>query len=159
MRTNAALLASVVLIFGCFGLASASNIASHNVTVHVDAINEAAVTGGDITLTINTATAGSQPNNATNATCHLNWTTNEPGKKITVETDQAAPTFTLKVTATAVSGGTAAAQVTVSNSAQDFVTAIGTTVGTCTLSYQASATAAEGTGEDVHAVTYTLTGI
>ncbi|HEY3296330.1 MAG TPA: hypothetical protein VGL38_12960 [bacterium] len=148
---------SIVLIFGCVGLVTASNTSNHQVTVHVDAINEAAVTGGDITLTINAATAGSQPNNATDATCHLNWTTNEAGKKITVETDQAAPVYTLKVTATAISGGTAAAQVTVSNVAQDFVTAVATTIGTCTLSYVASATAAQGTGEDVHVVTYTLT--
>jgi hypothetical protein len=157
MKMHAALLASVVLIFGCFGLASASNIANHTVTVHVDAINEAAVTGGDITLTINSATAGSNPNNATDGTCHLNWTTNEAGKKITVESDQAAPTFTLKVTATAISGGTATPQVTVSNVAQDFVTAVATTIGTCTLSYVASATAAQGTGQDVHVITYTLT--
>lgn len=158
MKTYAALLASVVLIFGWIGLASASNSANHTVTVHVDAINEAAVTGGDITLTINSATAGSQPNNATNTACHLNWTTNEADKKITVESDQAAPTYTLKVTATGVSGGTAAPQVTISSVAHDFVTAVATTIGTCTLSYVASATAAEGTGEDVHVVTYTLTG-
>jgi len=157
MKSYALLLAGIVLIFGCVGLATASNSANHTVTVHVDAINEAAVTGGDITLTINSATAGSQPNNATDATCHLNWTTNEAGKKITVETDQAAPTFTLKVTATGISGGTAAAQVTITDVAQDFVTAVSTTVGTCALSYVASATAAQGTGQDVHVVTYTLT--
>jgi len=147
-----------VLIFGCSGLATASNTANHTVTVHVDAINEVAITGGDITLTINSANAGSQPNDATNATCHLEWTTNEANKKITVQSDQAAPTFTLKVIATGVSGGTAAPQVTVSNVAQDFVTGVATTVGNCTLSYTGSATAAQGTGEDVHVVTYTLTG-
>ena len=119
MKTYAALLASVVLIFGCSGLATASNTANHTVTVHVDAINEVAITGGDITLTINSANAGSQPNDATNATCHLEWTTNEANKKITVQSDQAAPTFTLKVLATGVSGGTAAPQVTVSNVAED----------------------------------------
>jgi hypothetical protein len=158
MKTYAALLASVVLIFGCFGLASASNTANHTVTVHVDAINEVAITGGDITLTINSATGGSQPDNATNTACHLSWTTNETLKKITVQSDQAAPAFTLKVLATAISGGTAAPQVTITNVAQDFVTGVATTIGTCTLSYTASATAAQGTGEDVHVVTYTLTG-
>jgi hypothetical protein len=157
MRSYAAFLTCMVLIFGFAGLATASNVTNHTVTVHVDAINEAAVTGGDITLTINSATAGSQPNNATDATCHLNWTTNEADKKITVESDQAAPTFTLKVTATAVSGGTATPQVTISNAAQDFVTGVATTIGTCTLSYVASALASQGTGQDVHVVTYTLT--
>jgi hypothetical protein len=157
MKRITLLLASVILIFGWCGIAAASNIASHSVTVHVDAINEVAITGGDITLTVNSAMAGSQPDHATNANCHLQWTTNEAGKKITVESDQASPTFTLQVEATGVSGGTAASVVTITDSPTDFVTGIATTIGNCRLSYTAIATAAEGTGQDVHTVTYTLT--
>ena len=138
--------------------AFAANTASHTVTVTVTAINELALSGGNITLTINSETAGSDPDDATDSTtCDLAWTTNEASKKITAETDLALPTFTLGVTAANVTGGTAAAQVTLSDSAQDFVTAIATTVGSCDLSYVASATAAQGTGSDVHTVLYTLT--
>jgi hypothetical protein len=148
------ILVSVVMIVSLVGLATAAN---HQVTVTVNAINEAAIAGGNITLTISTATAGSDPDNATNTTCTLAWTTNEASKKITVATSEAAPTFTLRVLATGVSGGTAAAQVTLSTTATDFVTGVATTTGGCTLSYTASATAAQGTGSDVHTITYTIT--
>jgi len=130
---------------------------AHQVTVTVTAINELAVSGGDITLTISSATPGSDPTDATDNTCGLDWTTNEASKKITVESDQASPTFTLKVQASSVTGGSGTAQVTITNAAQDFVTGVATTTGSCTLDYTASATAAQGTGSDVHTITYTIT--
>jgi len=147
------------LVLGLIGLAMAQTD-NHTVTVQVLAINEAAITGGDLTLTINTATAGQEPDDAVdNTTCDLAWTTNEATKKITVETNLAAPTFTLKVLAQNVTGGGAAApEVTLSTTgANDFVTGVGQTAGGCDLQYTASATAAQGTGSDVHTVTYTLT--
>ena len=146
------------LVLGLIGLAMAQTD-FHTVTVDVQAINEAAISGGDLTLTINTATAGQEPDDTVdNTTCDLAWTTNEDTKKITVETDQAAPTYTLKVVAQNVTGGTAAAEVTLSTTgANSFVTAISKTTGGCDLQYTASATAAQGTGSDVHTVTYTLT--
>jgi len=147
------------LVLGLIGLAMAANTDFHTVTVQVLAINEAAITGGDLTLTINTATAGQEPDDAVdNTTCDLAWTTNEATKKITVETNLAAPTFTLKVVAQNVTGGTAETEVTLSTTgANDFVTAISETTGGCDLQYTASATAAQGIGSDVHTVTYTLT--
>lgn len=156
------LVAGVVVagtIFAVAILAMAGNTDNHAVTVEVQAINELAITGGDLTLIINTATAGQEPDDAVdNTTCDLDWTTNEATKKITVQTNLAAPTFTLKVLAQNVTGGTAASEVTLSTTgANDFVTAIGTTIGGCDLQYTASATAAQGTGSDVHTVTYTLT--
>lgn len=140
------------------GVAQAGDNDLHSVTVQVSAINELAIGGGNITLTINSATAGSDPDDATdNSTCDLAWTTNEATKKITVETDQAAPTFELRVVAENVVGGTACAEVTLSTSAADFVTNVSTTTGSCDLAYTASATAGQGTGSDVHAVLYTVT--
>jgi hypothetical protein len=101
------------VVLGLTGLATALNTAEHTVTVTVEAINEAAITGGDLILTINTATAGQEPDDAVdNTTCDLDWTTNEATKKITVETDLLAPAFALKVVAQNVTGGTAAAEVT-----------------------------------------------
>ncbi len=157
MKSIWMILASVILIVSLVGPTPAADNDNHQVTVTVNAINEAAIAGGNITLTISTATAGSDPDDATDATCTLAWTTNEASKKITVVTSEAAPTFTLKVVATGVTGGTAAAEVTVSTTATDFVTGVATTTGGCTLGYTASATAAEGTGSDVHTITYTIT--
>jgi len=141
------------------GTASGGSSASHTVTVTVSAINELAISGGNITLTIDSATTASGPDDATDSTtCDLLWTTNEASKKITAETDLAAPNFALKVVAANVSGGTAASEVTLSTTAADFVTGVGTTTGSCDLSYTASATAPQGTGSDVHSVLYTITG-
>jgi molybdopterin-binding protein len=145
-------------LLGLIGLAMAGDTDNHTVTVEVQAINEAAISGGNLTLTINTATAGQEPDDAVdNTTCDLAWTTNESSKKITVETDLASQNFTLKVVAQNVTGGTAASEVTLSTTAGDFVTGVATTTGGCDLQYTASATAAQGTGSDVHTVTYTLT--
>ncbi|MBL0062064.1 MAG: hypothetical protein IPP40_11460 [bacterium] len=149
------------LIVSCIlcltGISFASDHDNHQVTVTVSVINELAVAGGNITLTINSATPGSEPNDATDATTSLDWTTNDTGKKITAATDNAAATFTLKVNATAVTGGTSAGQITLSTTDTDYVTGIATTTGGCTSTYTAQATAAQGNGSDVHVVTFTLT--
>jgi hypothetical protein len=151
------LVASAILILSGAGFVWAGNTDNHQVTVQVNDINELAITGGSKTLTISSATAGSDPNNATNTQCNLAWTTNNTGKKVTVATDLSSQNFTLKVEATSISGGTSAGQVTVSDTPTDFVTGVAETTGNCTLSYTASATAAQGTGSDVHTITYTLT--
>jgi len=138
--------------------ASAAESDSHTVTVQVTAINEIAVSGGNVTLTIDSATAATQPLPALDSTtCDLLWTTNEADKKITVATDLAAPKFTLLLLAQNVSGGTAAPQVTLSTTAIDLVTGVSQSVGSCDLAFVAFATAAQGTGSDVHTITYTIT--
>jgi hypothetical protein len=156
MKAISLLAASAVLIMSGAGFVLAGNSDNHQVTVQVNTINELAITGGSKTLTISSATAGSDPNNATNTQCNLAWTTNVTGKKITVATDLSSQNFTLKVEATSISGGTPAGQVTVTDTPADFVTGVAETTGNCTLSYTALATAAQGTGSDVHTVTYTL---
>jgi len=138
--------------------AMAANNDSHTVTVNVVTINELAITGGDVTLTINAAVAGADPTNDTDVSTTLAWTSNDTNtKKITVATD-INPTYTLTVQATGAAGGTGqgAITLTLAAGAQDFVRDIAQTVGNCTLTYTASATAALGTGSDVHTVTYTL---
>jgi len=67
------------------------------------------------------------------------------------------PSFTLKVQTTGVTDGTSAGQLTITNSAQNIVTGIPVTAsGSGTLSYTASATAAQGTGSDIHTITFTI---
>jgi hypothetical protein len=150
-------LAAMLLVALACPAAGASSD-GHTVTVQVNAVNELAVSGGNITLTVNSATPGSDLDDATDSTtCDLAWTTNQASKKITAETNLAAPNFTLKVVAQNVSGGTAAPEVTLSTTAQDFVTGASQSSGSCDLAYTASATAAQGTGSDVHTITYTIT--
>ena len=158
-------LTKVLLLAAFLPLCITSHIFSaatdnHTVTVTLTAINEVAITGGNITLTINTAVAGGEPSDAVdNTTCDLDWTTNEASKKITVVSNlsAAAQDFTLLVVAQSVTGGTAASEVTVDDSAADFVTAISTTTGGCDLQYTGQALISDGTGSDVHTITYTLT--
>lgn len=145
------------LIFGMVGTAIAGSDDSHLVTVTVSAINEISATG-TLTLTIDSATAGSDPDSEEDGTtCDLAWTTNEASKKITVESSLASQSFTLQVVATGISGGTAASVVTLSDTAANFVTAVATTIGGCDLTYTASATAAQGIGSDEHTILYTIT--
>jgi hypothetical protein len=156
-RTYVAVLAVICSLL-LAGAALALDTDSHTVTVTVSAVNELAIIGGNVTLTVNTATAGSDPDEVTDSTtCDLLWTTNETSKKVTVATNVAAPDFTLRVLAANVSGGTAAPEVTLSTTAADFVTGVAQTSGSCDLSYTASATALQGTGSDAHTVTYTIT--
>ena len=136
--------------------AFAADTDSHQVTVEVMPINELALDGGDVYLLIHTATAGEDPDPATDASASLRWTTNEANKKIVVATDNAAPKFRLFVEAGSVSGGAGAGQLELSTAPQDFVSGISLTVGAAQLQYEARALAADGTGTDVHNVTYTL---
>lgn len=152
-------LLAAFLVLGMIGYAPGAASDSHTVTVTVSAINELLIIGGNVTLTINTATAGSEPDDAVDSTtADVVWTTNAENKKITIESNLAAPNFTLKAVAQGVSGGTAAPEVTVTDTAADFVTGIAKTIGVCDIQYTAQATAAQGTGSDVHTITFTLTG-
>lgn len=153
---------SLLLCIGFMFLLSSTSVfsqsASHTVTVTVGVIIEVTITGGDLTLQINTATGGGDPNQVTDATtCDLSWTINGDPKKITVETTIGSPTFVLQVEAQNVTGGTGTAPVELSTTAVDFITDISATIGNCDLAYTASAAAADGTGTENHTVTYTLT--
>ena len=151
-------LATVVLIFAPKAVVVAQTTDNHTATATISTINEIAITGGNPTLTINSATAGSGLDDATdNTSADLDWSTNDTSKKITAATNLASPNFTLKVAAENVTGGTAASQVTLTTVAADFVTSIANTAGGCDLSYTASATVTDGTGSDIHTITYTLT--
>ena len=159
MKTFTKILVSIVFCtLFLSGYAVASNTDHHTVTVTVSAINELAIAGGSVTLTIHTATAGSGPDDVVdNATASLAWTTNESSKKITIATNLASQKFTLKALAQTVTGGSAASEVTVTDTPTSFVTGIAKTTGGCAIQYTAHATAAQGTGSDVHTITFTLT--
>jgi hypothetical protein len=143
-------------------LAYASDSDSHTVTVNVAEINEVEIVGGNVTLNIDSGTAESGPESAADSSTSLFWSTNSADtKKITVETNLAAPLFTLSVEAQNLAGsgndiGSSAGRVFVSTTPQDFVTGIEQAEAHATLAYLAEAEASDGTGSDVHTITYTI---
>lgn len=148
-------LAGAVSILGVTHAVMAQTTANSVMTVTINSISELALAGGSVSITVNSATAGSEPE-ASNTDTNLNWSTNASGKKVTVATNLSAPKFTLKVLVQSVTGGTAASEVTLSTTATDFITAISNAAGGCELKYTAVAAVTAGTGTDFHTITYTL---
>ncbi len=152
----------LVLAFLCCGLATTAIAQSttQDVTIVIADINEISVSG-NLTLTINSATAGSNPDDATDNTTSYSITTNGTLKKITGQLDVVyAAGISLKVNLSAPTGGTSQGQKTLTTIAQDLVTGIsGLAESAIQIAYTASATAAvppNGAGE-THTVTFTIT--
>lgn len=138
----------------------ASNHAQVQVTLETTAINELSISGGNVTLTIDTATAGYEPNAALDylSPCLLNWTTNETNKKITVSTGLANRKFALYLTSQNIPGGNYYGPTQLGTTAKDYIYGISNTTGSCDLQYLAMATVTQGTGTDTHtSITFTLT--
>ena len=131
----------------------ASSTATQNVDVTIPAIDEVSVSG-DVTLTFTAPTGGDGFTDATDASTTLDWSTNQATRKITIVYDAAETGLTLKCEATSASGGTSAGELTLSTTAQDFVTAISNTTGSGTLSYTCSATMSASTA--AYVVTFTI---
>jgi hypothetical protein len=62
----------------------------------------------------------------------------------------------LKIVAVNPTAGNAAAEVTLTTTASDFLTNIGRSSGSCGLLYTAIALASQGTGTDSHTITFTV---
>jgi len=139
-------LVSLALILGLYVNAHSADNVSQTVTYEVQAINEISVSGNPGALVISTATAGSEPDAATDATTSYSLTTNGTNKRITGSIDTAMPANTsLLVTLTAPTGGSSAGQVILSTTAQDLVTGISTLAESgLTISYEFTADASAG---------------
>jgi len=157
-------LMTIVAVLALMALVCANAMAAgtdnHSVTVTVNAISELNV-GAAVVLTVDAAVAGSAPTAVTDTVTTLAWTTNEAAKKITVATTTAAAQkFTLTALAvepTSQPGVPSGIVNLVSAaSALDFISGVGASSGTDTITYTGSATAAQGTGSDVHTVVYTI---
>ncbi len=164
MKKSVAIFAIVLLAMVSVELCQAGQNDNHSVTVAVATINEIRV-DNDVTLNIETATAGSNPDAVFDeATANLYWSTNAKGntKKITVKTSQPNFLHTLTIEALNINGtgstaGTAASTVTISNTDQDLITGIKQTAAHCDLKYSASTTAVNGDDDEVHTITFTIT--
>ena len=150
----------LVLLAGFSNMAMAQGTDNHTVTVEVAPISELAITG-NATLTVNSATAGSDPDDATDSSASYAVTTNQSGVKISAASStNFAAGITLNVVASAPAGATSVAGgADLSTTAADVVTGLGTvSQGGMGLAYTLSATAAAGqlTSTAV-TVTYTIT--
>ena len=133
----------------------AGNTATQTVTYAVSAINEISVTGDPEALTVNSATAGSEPDEVSSTTRTYSITTNET-KKITAELDSAMPGgVTLKVALQAPTGGTSTGDTTLDAKAVDVVTGVSQVAESgLSITYKLSATVAAGV---VRSATKTIT--
>lgn len=130
------------------------------VNFEVQAINELDVAAGPISLTINTATAGSAPTAATASSSYA-ITTNAAtdSRKITASLDSPMPTgLTLEVNVTAPSGtSTSAGTVTLSNTPVDVVTGIeGVAASGIAINYTLTAAMSAEVATGSRTVTYTI---
>lgn len=121
--------------------------ATQTVTYEVQAVNEISVSGNPAALIVNSATAGSEPDAATDATTTYSITINESNKKVTGSIDTAMPAnTTLSVNLTAPTGGTSTGSVDLTTTDQDLVTGISSLAESgLSISYTFSATSAAGT--------------
>ena len=131
---------------------------SHTVTVVVSTITLIQVSSGVVNLTVSgaNAVAGQDLMTVVNQGTSLLWGINSSMKKITVATSLAAPLFSLKLRALNPTQGTAAPQVTLSPISADFLLNVGRSSGNCSLEYTAEALASQGTGSDLHTITFTV---
>src|SRR5438034_5873783 len=120
---NAKRILSTVALLVVASRALSAQTATQVVTFQVDAVNQVAFSGSP-SLVINTATAGSNPSNATAA---ATWavTTNQTGAKITASIGSNMPAgLTLSANLSAPAGGTSAGSQALSTIAVDLVTSI-----------------------------------
>lgn len=158
---KASLSASVVaLAIAASSTMASAQSATQTVTFAVNAINQISATGSP-SLTVTTATAGSQPTVATDASSSWAVTTNQTGAKISASIASAMPTgLTLSVDLAAPSGATSAGLVQLGTVAADLVTSITKVAQSgMTATYQLSATAAAGVVTSAtKVVTLTISG-
>ncbi|HEU4994796.1 MAG TPA: hypothetical protein VFT29_08250 [Gemmatimonadaceae bacterium] len=152
------ILATLALVAGAANVAMAQT-ATQTVTFQVNAINQISFAGAP-SLTVSTATAGSNP---TSATAAATWavTTNQSNAKITASIAAAMPAgLTLSANLSAPTGGTSAGSLALGTTAVDLVTGITKIAqGALGVTYSLDATPAAGVvASDTRVVTYTITG-
>jgi hypothetical protein len=160
MKAHFTVIATGVLVLLMLGSALAANTDNQTVTLQVSAINEIAVSGDPGALIVNTATAGGEPDTATDNSTDYDITTNESNKRITGVLDAVVPANTeLYVFLVAPTGGTSAGDVQLTTAAADLVTGISTLAETNrTITYKYYASIAAGVVASTNrTVTLTLT--
>lgn len=147
MKNSIKTIMAALLVTGTLAInASAADTAAQTVTYAVSAINELSVSGATASVTVNSATAGSAPSVATDASTSYAITTNETGRKITgsLDTSIADAGVTLSVTLAAPAGASSSKQP-LSITPVDLVTGISAlNESGKTITYELAATSAAG---------------
>jgi hypothetical protein len=142
------------------GLSAAAGAQTQTVNFEVKPINQFSITSTAVTLTITTATAGSDPTPVSDASSVWAITTNQTNAKISanIPTDMPAG-VTLAVQLAAPAGATSTSKNLASGAAQDLVTGLTKVKGNAlSVTYTLSATTAAGViAADSRVVTYTMT--
>ncbi len=159
MKRLFACLFALCLVLGGAALAVAGSTATQTVSYSTQAISEISVSGNPGALVVNAATAGQNPDEATESTTAYAVTTNQESKKITGKIDQAMPeNTTLKINLVAPTGANSAGDKVLSASDSDLVTGIGLLAESGkTITYKFSALASAGVISGSRTVTLTLT--
>ena len=155
---NAGRILATMALLATAGSVAQAQTANQTVNFEVTAINQLSV-GGAVTLTVNTATAGSAPTNATAASSYA-ITTNGTNMKITASLDSDMPAgLTLTATMADPGVGSSAGAKTLAQAATDMVTGV-TQINASgvSLDYELAATLAAGVVSSAsRTVTYTIT--
>lgn len=140
------------------GTAFGQATAHHTVTVVVQTITLLQINVGTIALNITGVgvIAGQDQMTATDQSTTILWGTNSSLKKITVNTNLAAPIYVMKVLALNPTTGTATSEVTLSTLNSDLIINIGRSSGSSSLRYTGVALASQGVGKDTHFITFTI---
>jgi hypothetical protein len=159
MATRRLFTAAVLFLTVAVASAVKAGAQTQTVTFAVNSVNQISFSGTP-SLTVNTATAGSDPIPATDATSSWNVTTNQSGAKISASIATAMPAgLTLNVNLAAPAGATSAGLTALGTGAVDLVTGIAKQKGTTlSVTYELDATVVAGVVSGTKIVTYTISG-
>ena len=157
IRHSRTVLGAAALFVSAGGSVYATNSASQNVDIDVTAVNEIALGGAAVTLSVSSAAAGVNPTGVIGSTYSIT-TNSTTSKKITAQLGGALPAgLTLSANLAAPSTGVSSGAVALSTTPADVVTSIeAVTASGLSISYAATATVAVAPGSNIAAVTYTL---
>jgi hypothetical protein len=138
--------------------ASSQDSDNHTVTVQVAEISVVDVTASTLNLNIldGDIQIGRDLMFVTDQSSSIFWGTNSSSRKVTANTDLAAPQFELRLVASSPTRGTPAPEFALSTIPQDLLLDIGRSLGSSLLQYTGVAYASQGTGTDVHTITFTI---
>ncbi|HLF19874.1 MAG TPA: hypothetical protein VI704_03705 [Bacteroidota bacterium] len=130
-------------------------------TLRVMELNKIDLVGGSVMLVINNV----DPKDlhtlpSANAKTTLVWTSNGESKKITVATNGTSPKYSLRVAAENITprSEVAASEVTFSDySTHDLIVGVSKSSGRCVIRFTTVTSVEQGTGLDMHVITFTIT--
>jgi hypothetical protein len=132
---------------------------THVINIQVSPITVLTLQGGAVTMNATGANviAGVDAMTVQDQTTRLVWGTNSSARKITAQTSLASPLFQLRLAAVNCTRGNPGPEMLLGTAPQDLVLNIGRSLGSCTLRYTGTALASQGTGTDLHSITFTVT--